>query len=188
MALWRVAVRKAINILGVQYKWSNLYFVESLSDLTAAEVGLTIWDDAERLFHKEYVFCYEVYASSVTEGDSIYTILPHGAGATSYGAIASVGEALPMFNVVRVDLPVASGGRPSRKFYRPPLHEADQASGSLSAGSLLTGLATGMAALTAVPELRDESGNSFSGYTLRGITARRLGKTASVGVPSAPTV
>lgn len=185
MGLYKVLLRKAVNDAGGAFKWSNSYYVETLSSLTAAATGIQIWQEAESLFHRGRVFCYEVYASSVLSGDTDYHIEAVAPG-DQPGLFAGAGDQLPLFNVVRVDLNTAAGGRPSRKFYRPTLEEGDQTNGIITNAALVTAIQNAMVLLEGIGGVRDESGNSFSSATIKGITSRRLGKFAAVAVPPAP--
>jgi hypothetical protein len=187
MALFKVQVRKATNDAGGAFKWSNTHYVETLSPSTAAFTGIQIWMEAERFFHRSRVFCYEVYASSVVEGDNAYHIEALDSESQP-GLFAGAGDQLPLFNVLRVDLNTAAGGRPSRKFYRPTLEEGDQTNGIITNTAYLAALQNGLVDLINIPGVRDESGNSFASATIKGITARRLGKFAAVAVPPAPAV
>jgi len=186
MPLFKVSVRKAVNDAGGAFKWSNSYYVQTDTPGAAAVLGRAIWVNAEAVFHRSRVFCYEVYATTVAPGDNSYVILPTPE-ADQPGQIAGAGDQLPLFNVIRVDLPTVLPGRPSRKFYRPTLEEGDQTNGILTNATLLAALNAGLTYLwEEIPELADESNNLFNGYTIRGITSRRLGKFASVAVPPAP--
>jgi hypothetical protein len=185
MPLFRVTPRKAINDAGGRAKWSNLYYINASSVNEAAAIGVNVWVYGERLFHRSRVFCYEVYATSLVPADNVFTTsaVPEG---LQRGGIVGAGDQLPLFNVLRVDLPVLAGGRPSRKFYRPTLEEGDQINGALTNAPLLAAIAAGMAVIQSTPEVRDESGNFFSGHVIKGITSRRLGRDSSANVPSAP--
>lgn len=185
--LFKLQIKKAINQDGLLAKWSNTYYCETLSLTTALVVGANIWASGERLFHRSQVFCYEIYAASAAPGDNIYDRYAV-VEADQRGQLAGAGEALPFFNVVRVDLPTLAGGRPSRKFYRPILHEGDQNAGTIVSAALLTALGNGLTYIVGLPEVRDESGNDITGYSVRGITSRRLGREAQLSVPSAPPV
>lgn len=187
MALHKIQVRKAVSDAGGSFKWSNTYYAETLSLTTALVVGANIWANGERLFHRSRVYCYEIYASTVTPGDGLFDRYAVVEG-DQRGSFAGAGDQLPLFNVVRVDLTVAGGGRPSRKFYRPTLEEGDQTNGIITNATWLTALSNGLTYIVGLPEVRDESGNDLNGFSQRGITSRRLGREAGLGVPAPPPV
>lgn len=110
--------------------WSNVYQIDAASLVVATNAAQTIVT-AERQFHKVSVtFTYARISDITTPGD-IYATLPINLP----GVIADPADALPLWNTVRADISVVGGGRPSRKFYRLPLGEAE---------------ATGMAVLVGV--------------------------------------
>ena len=122
MARFQVDIEK--SALGE--RWTNRYFVET-SDITAATAAGNGLVAMEKSFHRNWVAFNTLRVRTTTVGDDIYTITPlTGTGAVS-GAVAA---ALPLFNVLRIDLG-ATSGRPSRKYYRGVLEEADQAGGAL---------------------------------------------------------
>lgn len=100
--------------------WSNRYIVEATSLAEASAQADTI-AQAERVFHNQSTLFTYARTSSVTEGDSLYTTTPLNLG----GLRADPTDNLPLWNVVRVDVTVLLGGRPSRKYYRLPLGEND---------------------------------------------------------------
>lgn len=187
MPLYQTNIRIAVNESAYAFKWSNTFYVDVANALAAAYQGLAIWDNAWRTVHASVAFCYEVYATSVTEGDADYAIVSHPVAANIFGGQAVSGDLMPPFNVVRLDMNVV-GSRPSRKFIRAPWSEGNIQFDSLTGtaatavgnvGSLLSALAT---------PIRDESGNTVSSYTQKGVTSRRLGKWAYTSVPTKPVV
>lgn len=119
VAVWQVDVQKR---LGTEY-WTNVYHVNKGSQADAqAWAGYIII--LERQFHLTTVE-FVSYRVAPYPGPSEGTITP----VNLFGQ-AAAGDALPLFNVLRVDFPVATG-RPSRKYYRLPLREGDQANGLL---------------------------------------------------------
>ena len=185
MTLFRVQLRKAVSEGGISAKWSNIYYVEADDVSDAASKGVELWTDCEQGFHRPFVFCYEVYASDLAPDTDVYTVLALDAGDQRGGLTSDSGQILPLFNVVRDDLGVV-GGRPSRKFYRPMLGEADQTGGVINNSALTAAILGGTAALILKDFTRDESGNTFNSTSVKGITSRRLGKLASTAVPTPP--
>lgn len=185
MALFRLVVRKAINISGAVYKWSNIYFVDRASAQdAAATMGPAVWN-RERGFHSTDAFAYEAYASDLVPNTSNYAIVP--ITANQHGLWSASGDLLPSFCALRVDITISGPSRPSRKFYRIPLRETDWTGSGISTG-LAAAVDSGVASLVALPELRDESGNQVSSFVVRNVTSRRLGRHASEDVPTNPGV
>lgn len=190
MPLFLVQTRKAINTGGFAAKWSNRYFVEVPDIGIAILAGSDIWQNGEAVFHSELAFCYEIYANLV--GDAPFTpgqtgVMPAGVqrGTVDAGGAAGVGTLLPLFNVVRVDFPVV-GSRPSRKFYRIPLREEDIGNAQISP-VVASAVQAGAEYIAGQPSLRDVDGQDWIGSaSIRGITSRRLGRDAQIGVPSGP--
>jgi hypothetical protein len=113
-----------------QTKWTNVYHLVAASDTDAIAAANAIIA-GEKAFHRDVVtFDYCRVSSSDPDDDSfsIITINDTGDVATS-GA-----QYLPLFNCTRVDITVATGGRPSRKYYRIPVMEGDQQDGVFVAG------------------------------------------------------
>ena len=115
MAVFKVEVFKSYQ----QETWGNVYHLAA-ADLVAANNSLSIIVDAEKAFHMNVVSFVSGRVADLTPGtDAFYTTPLSGTGAAGPGA-ASV----PLWDTVRVDFPVAGGGRPSRKFYRGVLEES----------------------------------------------------------------
>lgn len=189
MPLFLVQTRKALNTGGIAAKWSNRYFGE-VSDASAAlALGLNIWQYCERTFHSDLAFCYSIYVNQMGDAPNtpgIEQAVPEG---IQRGGIVRgpgrIAEILPLWNVVRVDFPVAAS-RPSRKFYRVPLEETHITSAQLTP-EMLTLFNTGLAALDGLGELRDVDGQVWVGAGIvRGLTSRRLGRDAARSVPPGP--
>lgn len=100
--------------------WSNVYQIDAASLVVATNAADMI-ATAERGFHKVSVTFLYARISTTTEGDDEYTTLPINLP----GVIADPADALPLWNTLRADINVVGGGRPSRKFYRLPLGEAE---------------------------------------------------------------
>jgi len=109
--------------------WTNRYFV-SAPDLNAAITAATIIRDHEILIHKNQVTISSVRTSDTDPNTDVFNVAP----LANLGTAGNIADMIPLFNTVRVDLGVSGFGRPSRKYYRMPLDEADQSNGSLAAG------------------------------------------------------
>lgn len=189
MALYLVQLRKAINTDGIAYRWSNRYFFDVADVDAALAQGLGAWDTYEAPFHRKIAFCYEIYANLM--GDAPFTPgstlgVPVGIQRGRYGSGASdTTTILPSSNVVRVDFPVVNS-RPSRKFYRLPLTEADITSGQLTIATSNV-IQTAVNALADVTTIVDVDGQAYGGSAIvRGITTRRVGREAALAVPTGP--
>lgn len=100
--------------------WTNVYYVDAPALLDARDTG-PYFLTAERTFHASLVNFTAVRVRSVQQGDDEYVTN----SITLPGLVPTQNaDLLPLFNVVRVDLPVSTG-RPSRKFYRGVLRDAD---------------------------------------------------------------
>lgn len=187
MPLFLIETRKATQSFGGR-KWVNRYFVDVADAGEALDAAEGIWTGVERVFHGDDTYCYEVYAN--LQGDTPFTVGEQRAIPTvdqeGQLAILSRGELLPSFNVVRCDFSVP-GSRPSRKFYRIPLRENDTIGDQLaSASALVTALNAGLAEVP-IYAIVDVDGQAWAGtYQIVGVTSRRFGKEAALGVPSPP--
>lgn len=190
MPLFNIQIRKAINTNGIAHKWSNRYFVEE-PDITAAlQRGINYWQFGERPFHGALVFAYEVYANQV--GDTPFTpgqLAPIPTGVSRGGRSQVPSDTLtllPLWNVVRVDFPVANS-RVNRKFYRTALLEGDVTSAQLD-GDVATLMNSSLDDLATSAPHRDEQGNGLLGtWLIKGLTSKRLGRDSSVSVPTGPS-
>lgn len=185
MPLYKVALRKAIGAPFTR-KWSNTYYVDRVDLAAAAEAALLLWTEGERLFHSEGVYCYERYINLVGDPPgSPGNVFGMGSG-IQRGALTgwNPAQALPLFNVVRVDFGVL-GSRPSRKFYRLGLQETSIENGQLLAAynTLITDTCGNMAAASYTV---DVDGESWVSAVVKGITSRRLGRDSAVDVPVGP--
>lgn len=183
MAVYRANLRIGVQDPNASYKFSYAYFVNAGTLGDAANAAQQIWQQL-RQGHSSDAYCYEVYVSDLVENTTNYVIMPIGAGVAS-GMLPVIDNALPTFNVVRVELNVI-GGRPSRKYHRLPLAESNIGNGLLNTTTLAAISDAHNAVLNNVPEVCDESGNGFNGVVIKGITSRRLGKWAYTNVPPKP--
>lgn len=184
MALFRVITRLALRTSADAYTWSYVWYVEEADVEAAAVYGRDeIWPSLA-VCHKAYTYCYQVYASDLVPSTTNYTVIGVDAG-DQPGLIAASSQLYRASTVVRVELNVA-GGRPSRKFVRPALEETDITNGTTLEADIIDAINGAFTDILAASALRDESGNTFSGYTIAGLSDRRLGKFARNDVPPAP--
>lgn len=121
---WQIDIQKK---LGTEY-WTNVYHV-ARSNQAAAAAAADFWVGIERSIHSEDVQ-FVSYRVAPFPGPSEGTIYPIGL----FGSRPTA-DSLPLFNVLRVDFP-APTGRPSRKYYRLPVREGDQANGSFTSAAM----------------------------------------------------
>lgn len=122
--------------------WTNVWHVRAPSIGDAVPAANEI-KDYERGIHKSYVTFTKGRVRTAVKGDDVYSTLVYN----QPGLVANTDSYLPLFNIVRVDLQ-AEQERPSRKYFRLPLAENDQAN-SLLAGSVTSSVNAGMAGLIA---------------------------------------
>jgi hypothetical protein len=131
MAMWTIQTFKKLGPTAAR-SWTNVYHVRADTSADAITAAGTIVV-MEKAIHKSDAYFTNVRVSTTAEGDDeFYTIVENEAG-----GVTRATEMLPLFNTVRVDIGVAGGGRPSRKYYRPPIEEAENTDGSLT-GSAIT--------------------------------------------------
>lgn len=106
-------------------RWENVYLVDSAGEIPVtapfADVAFVI-ANAESVFHLPTVTFEYARVSTTAPGDGAFVTVPLGFPGLRAGSDA--GTPLPLWNTLRLDLLVATG-RPSRKFYRGVLGEAD---------------------------------------------------------------
>jgi hypothetical protein len=190
MALYKVALRKAHDVTWPQRrKWSTTFYVSAESAVSAATTIVNAWDDHLKGATRNNVFAYEVYATSVTEGDADYNIQTVPAGIQRGTAGAGSGELYRPDVCVSVTIPVA-GSRPSRKFWRWGLTEGDISNGVALGGGIPEAIAGAFnAMLTELSGvLVDPDGQALqSGVVLR-LTRRSFGRLAGLNLPEPPAV
>lgn len=139
--------------------WTNRYML----DVASAAAGISPANDlveAERQYTLDRMNFTRYRISSVTMGDDDYIIEPLNVVG---GRTAGVGSELPLFNCIRVDFAVASG-RPSRKYLRGILIEADQSGFGVIDPTFLDFFdAAYTAGCLAVPQYVDVDGQSLIG-------------------------
>lgn len=118
---WQIDIQKR---MGNEY-WTNVYHVARSDQAGARAAGEFIISNLEIPLHREMVEFVSMRVAPFP-GPSEGTIYPIG----EIGGQPNISY-LPMFVVMRVDFP-APTGRPSRKFYRQPVAEADQENGAFT--------------------------------------------------------
>jgi len=111
--------------------WTNRYVVLAPTRAQAAIYAGEI-AEMERTWHKTVVLFTKFRVSDDNPATDNYQV----SNLNVYGTAPVNGDLLPLFNVMRVDFNVSGGGRPSRKYYRLPMGEFDQANGTITSGAL----------------------------------------------------
>lgn len=160
MALFQVDIEKRMFLNNNDYYWTNVYYVDAADQATAMSYGAAI-ANIERTVHAANVSYTKLRARP----------MPHGSGEGSVqtlsvdGTRATPSDWLPMYNTVRVDFFVPIG-RPSRKYLRVVLGEADQTTGNLTSAFMST-VGTGYSGpMAGLSYLRDVDGQAFSGVAV----------------------
>lgn len=170
MALYRVTVPKGFTsgpFVG-QREWRNVYTVEADSYESALAVGDVIAGH-EMTFHHTEIGVKRILAHLLTEparrvGKEMATDRPGGWTDTS--------EALPLWNVVRVDFTNVGVGRPERKYYRTGLR-ASMVTGLVLDGTYFLGVEGGASSILALTNYVGPSGEQHDGYIVDSLIAMR---------------
>lgn len=112
---WKVDIEKFIN---GEY-WSNVYYVDTETMILASGVAREIVNAEETVTNDNVQFTKYRVSDTDPETELFMTVVLNEAGERH-----STVDLLPLWNVVRVDL-TAEAGRPSRKYLRGILSEAD---------------------------------------------------------------
>lgn len=137
MARFRAQVFKNLDFS--DREWSNTYLIEA-DDLTAAEAAATVLGPLEVMLHGSQVLISRIRVSDIVVDTDVFSVVVVNLHGTAF--VMATEDWLPLFNTVRVDIGVAGGGRPSRKYYRPPIQEEAQLRGILN--TTYTDLFTGV--------------------------------------------
>jgi hypothetical protein len=153
------------KFIGAQ-EWTNTYVVEAASITAARDIGVQI-AAIEIDVHQTYVEFRRLRTSTRVPGDDTYIIT----NLIGNGTFSTNGDALPLFNTVRVDLN-AESGRPSRKYLRGVVSEGDQNFGQLGGVVIARAQAYG-AALAALDGYVDVDGQQLISATVSTQVAMR---------------
>lgn len=119
MAIFGIQLFKTHPLNGSR-EWSNVYHVRCATSLIAIGIADEIIA-AERTFHNVSTVFARARAFSITPGDDDFQT----SVINENGLRTDPSQNYPLWDTLRVDITVVGGGRPSRKFYRLPLGEAD---------------------------------------------------------------
>lgn len=178
MALWQVDVEK---VLGGEY-WTNRYIVADTGPADPVTLaGFLI--AGERSFHQSSVLFTKARVATYPESDGEYTIIPINLS----GLLTTPNQRMPLFNVFRVDLRLATG-RPSRKYYRCPVMEDDQIDGNVLSAKIasLNGLVNDMI-LDCAGSLVDPQGQVITSASCAAVVGMRQLRRGSKRTPILPS-
>jgi hypothetical protein len=186
MPLYSVSLRQSWDIVGTnRRKWSNVFFKEAPNATAAAAWGVGAWVADLRNASRTACFCYEVYATSVTEGDDDYAVqtVPQGSSRGSIGTPGTDAYFAPVCISVTIQ---AESGRPSRKFWRPGLFEGDISGGQTVVPTLIQAIegAFSFFVENAVPA--DPDGQILQGGVVARLTRRNFGRESTENLPQPP--
>jgi len=187
MALYKIALRFSNdNASARRVKWSNVFYRNVDTAVLAANSGITAWTNHLNQAARRSVFCYEVYASSVTEGDSDYVVLAVPPGdQRALGPVPVGAQQYQLNSCLAVNLPV-SGSRPSRKFWRPGLFESDVENGTEVITSLVSAIQSSFNSMLAGSAWLDPDGQAVLPAVTVKFTQRKLGRLAGFNLPTVP--
>ncbi len=195
MPRYRVAFRQAIEFNGaVLRKWSNTINITAATAIAAATQAVNAWKFQLRGAARDYVFCYEVYATDITAGgagtpatqDFHTQALDPGDQRGTYATNRASDQLYWRDTCVVVELPVP-GGRPDRKFWRPGLIEADfNSAGVFDNTALVAAIETRWSNVCANYDVVDGDGSALTTANVKRVTARRMGRTQGFDLPTAP--
>jgi hypothetical protein len=150
--------------------WSNRYIIEAAT-MADALVNAAAIRLVERECTITYVTLTKYRVSTTAVGDDVYQIINDN----TPGLKVSETQTLPLFARVRCDFNTIGGGRPSRKYWCPPLTESEQSAGVLTAAAILFFQENYVDALLALDAFVDVDGQAFgSGSVLPKVAMRQL--------------
>lgn len=135
------------------------------------------------------VYAYEVYATDLLPNTTNFTTVPIPVGQQRGSrSIVDLGEPYIPKACVSVNINVPNS-RPSRKFWRPGLFEADVVNGT----SITPGLRAAIEGAFIIvvnnnPNLRDPDGQFFSDVGSLRLTTRNFGRESTNLVPLGPAL
>lgn len=186
MALFSIAIKQSWDTAGItRRKWSNVFFADAPNADAAAALGVNLWTTYLRGAARTTVFAYEVYATSLLQGDDVYKIQSVPA-AQSRGTLAiPSGEAYAPKNCLSITIP-ASQGRPSRKYWRPGLWESDVVAGQAVNSTLVQAVESAFNSMLVTELLVDPDGQPLTGQVVARFTSRAFGRESAENVPLPP--
>ncbi len=113
-------------------EWTNVYTVYSLSD-AFLETYVNALVDWELSKHIAGIVIKQARASTYPPGDKSYRVFP----VQQAGERGTTGPIMPMFVTALMDIPVAGGGDPLRKYFHFGFDATDQNYGTLESAVAL---------------------------------------------------
>jgi len=168
MTLYAMVSEKEYN--GVY--WTNRYILQA-DTLAAAVTAAGSVRTIEREVHYTQVNFTKYRVSDQVEGTDVYQIINDSV--TGDLTIEGTPDWLPLFCRTRVDFNTDGGGRPSRKFLAPLMHEGIQQNGSLTDGWRTFVQTNYVVPLVALTAFVDVDGQAFgSGSVIKPVAMRQL--------------
>ncbi len=152
--------------------WTNRYLIQAAELSDAVTIGGQI-RAIERNTSYDFVALTKYRVSDMAEDTDVYsTITDNLVGART---TPSGGDDLPLFCRVRMDFNVAGGGRPSRKYFCPPILEGETTAEQLTAAALSFYLSTYIVPLITLGSLVDPDNQAWvNGSVAKDIGMRQL--------------
>lgn len=175
MALYQVDIEKSTNSGNV--RWSNRYVINVASIAAGLPIASQI-KDAEMDIHSGAIQFEQLRVG-------LFPVVGSGGGAIVPlgvpGNRVTSGDFLPLFNVARCDFGTLIG-RPSRKYLRVGITEADTGGMELT-GSLLTLMQTYVTTMLDITEFVDVDGEEFISGSAKPVIAMRQLRRGSKKTP-----
>lgn len=188
MPLYSVSLRQSWDITQApRRKWSNTFFFDAPNATAAAAAGVGLWTGFLRNAARSIVFCYEVYATSVLEGDDDYFVQPMTAGLERGTLTPPAGEEYDPVVCASVTIR-ASSGRPSRKYWRPGLREADVVQGTTLVPAVVAAVEAAFNDALANVPLVDPDGQTLIAPVVVRYSRRKFGRESTENLPSVPVL
>lgn len=189
MARYATYLRMASDIVGQPArKWSNVFFMEAVSPLAAAFFTASAWAENLRTCCRERVYAYEVYATDLTPGTDAFSVVGISPGEQRGLLTTPIGEEPYMPKTCLAVTLGVSGGRPSRKFWRPGIYEGDIVNGvgvNPALVTLINTAFTNMIDSLGSVFVDPDGQNVFSVSRIR-LTTREFGRESQTDVPLPP--
>lgn len=155
MARFRLQLEKYFS--GAGEYWVNVYHVEATDLAAAAALGASI-RDAERPLYTSGITITKAHVDDGIAHTDVFQNVVYNMNGSRTGTTTAN---FPLWVTARVDFNVVGGGRPSRKFLRGVLLEAD--ADFMTVGTAMqTLLATYANAIVAIGAVVDPQGQLFS--------------------------
>lgn len=150
--------------------WTNRYTIQA-SNLDAAVTVAAAIREVEKAASLSVVSLTRYRVSDRTPMTDVYQIVEDNQA----GARSPTSDPLPLFCRVRCQFNTAGGGRPSRKYWLPPVQEDETASTDLISAAVSFYMSTYVNPLIAIAGFVDTDGQVFtSGSVTKRVGMRQL--------------